>query len=170
MTKQKEKTGKVKKIVVNVGVGRMSQQAGFNDKILPEVIKELSEITGQKPVICQAKKSIAGFKTRAGQTVGLKTTLRRRRMEDFLKRLINMVFPRLRDFRGISLQNVDQNGNLNIGFKEQYVFSEISQDNSKIDFGMEISIVSDVKDREKAIEFFRSLGIPLKRSEASSQN
>jgi large subunit ribosomal protein L5 len=170
MTKKKEKTGKVKKIVVNIGVGRMSQQAGFNDKILPEVIKELSEITGQKPVVCQAKKSIAGFKTRAGQVVGLKVTLRRRRMEDFLKRLINMVFPRLRDFRGISLKNVDQNGNLNIGLKEQYVFSEISQDNSKIDFGMEISIVSDVKDREKAIEFFRSLGVPLERSQASSQN
>jgi large subunit ribosomal protein L5 len=165
MTKQKEKEkiGKIEKIVVNTGVGRMSQQSGFEDKVLPEIIKELSEITGQKPVVCRTKKSIAGFKVREGQIVGLKTTLRRRRMHDFLKRLINMVFPRLRDFRGISLKNVDGNGNLNIGLKEQFVFSEISQDSSKIDFGLEISIVSDVKEKEKAIEFYRSLGIPLKK-------
>jgi large subunit ribosomal protein L5 len=165
MPKQTGKTGKVEKIVINVGVGRMSQQPGFEDRILPEVVKGLAEITGQKPVVCQAKKSIAGFKIRAGQTVGLKVTLRRRRKDDFLKKMVSMVFPRLRDFRGIALKNVDQNGNLTIGFKDQYVFSEISQDSSKIDFGLEISIVSDVKDREEAIKLYRSFGIPLKKEE-----
>ena len=163
MNKQKKKN-RIKKIVINTGVGRFSQQANFEEKILPEIAKELSLISGQKPAACQTKKSIAGFKTRAGQIVGLKVTLRRRRMNDFLKRLINVVFPRLRDFRGISLKNVDENGNLNIGLKEQFVFSEVDQDSSKIDFGLEISIVSDVKDREQAIELYRSLGIPLKKS------
>ncbi len=166
MTIKKEKIKKVKieKIVVNAGVGKLSQQANFEDKILPEIIKELSLITGQKPAACKAKKSIAGFKTRTGQIIGLKITLRRRQMKDFLKRLINIVFPRLRDFRGISLKNIDKNGGLNIGLKEQFVFPEINQDVSKVDFGLEISIVSDAKDREEAIKFYRSLGIPLKKS------
>jgi len=163
MTKKEKNQINIEKIVVNVGVGRLSQQAGFEEKILPEITKELSLITGQKPVVCRAKKSIAGFKTRAGQIVGLKTTLRRHRMDDFLKRVINMVLPRLRDFRGIPLKNIDKNGNLNIGFKDQFVFSEINQDASKFDFGLEISIVSGTKEREKAVEFYRSLGVPLEK-------
>lgn len=154
---------RIKKIVVNVGVGRASQQANFEEKFLPELMKEVSLITGQKPAIAKAKKSIAGFKVRQGQIVGLKVTLRRRRMFDFLERLIKIVFPRLRDFRGITLTNVDSGGNLTIGLKEQTVFPEINPEVSKVDFGLEISIVSSAKNREEAIGFYRQLGLPLKK-------
>lgn len=154
---------KLDKIVVNVGVGRLSQQPSFEEKILPEVAKELAEITGQKPAPTKAKKSIAGFKIRAGQIVGLKVTLRHQRMYDFLQRLINVALPRLRDFRGIDLKNVDKKGNLNIGLQDHLIFPEVNPEASKVDFGMEISIVSTAKKREEAIELYRILGIPLKK-------
>ena len=170
--KMKEKFGyknnlmvpRLEKIVVNVGVGRLSQQSNFEEKILPEIIKDLSSITGQKPAAAKAKKSIAGFKIRAGQTVGLKTTLRNRRMYDFLDRLNSVDFPRVKDFRGINLKNIDKNGNLTIGFKEHVIFPEINVETSKIDFGLEISIVSNAKNKEEAIELYRQLGLPLKKS------
>lgn len=155
---------KIEKIVINNGVGRLSQQPNFEEKILPEVMKEISLITGQKPVISRAKKSIAGFKIRTGQIVGLKTTLRGGRMFDFLDKLIRIVLPRLRDFRGIDLKNIDVNGNLNIGLKEQAVFPEINPETIKFDFGLEISVaVSGIKKREEAIELYRFLGVPLKK-------
>jgi large subunit ribosomal protein L5 len=153
----------IKKIVVNVGIGRLSQQANFEEKILPELAKEMALITGQKPAVTEAKKSISGFKVRQGQIVGLKVTLRRRRMNDFLERLIKIVLPRLRDFRGIDLKNIDSQGNLTIGLREQTVFPEINPEISKVDFGLEISIVSNARDREEAIEFYRQLGLPLKK-------
>ncbi len=154
---------KLEKIVVNAGIGRLSQQANFEEKILPELIKELSLITGQKPQITAAKKSIAGFKVRQGQIMGMKTTLRRQRMYQFLERLINVALPRLRDFRGISLKNIDNNGNLSIGFKEQMIFPEINPETSKFDFGLEITIVSNAKKKDEAIELYRLLGMPLKK-------
>jgi len=131
---------------------------------LPSLIQDLSLITGQKPGICKAKKSISGFKIRAGQIVGLKITLRSRRMHDFLNRLIKIILPRLRDFRGINQKNIDPNGNLTIGFKEHLVFPEINPEISKVDFGLEISIVTNAKSREETIEFYRRLGLPLKKS------
>lgn len=152
----------IEKIVVNIGIGRLSQQSNFEDKILPELIKDFSLITGQKPTICKTKKSIAGFKIRTGQTVGLKTTLRRKRMSDFLEKLIKIVFPRIRDFQGIDQKNIDGQGNLSIGLKEHTVFPEINPEISKVDFGMEISIVSKAKTKEEAVKFYRILGIPLK--------
>lgn len=170
--KMKEKFGyknslmvpRLKKIVVNVGVGRLSQQSNFEEKILPEIIKDLSLITGQKPTAAKAKKSIAGFKTRAGQTVGLKTTLRGQRMYNFLDKLNSASFPRVKDFRGINLKNIDENGNLTIGLKEHVIFPEINIEISKIDFGLEISIVSSAKNKEEATELYRQLGLPLKKS------
>ena len=155
---------KLDKIVINVGVGRLSQQPNFEEKILPEIARELAEITGQKAAPTKAKKSIAGFKIRAGQIVGLKVTLRHQRMHDFLARLINVALPRLRDFRGIDLKNVDEKGGLNIGLKDHLIFPEVNPETSKVDFGLEISIVSSAKNREEAIKFFRSLGVPLKKS------
>lgn len=155
---------RLNKIVVNTGVGRLSQQPNFEEKILPEIIKELSLITGQKPSASVAKKSIAGFKTRIGQIIGLKTTLRRRKMYDFLERLVKITLPRVKDFRGINLKNVDNGGNLTIGLKDQSAFSEINQELSKVDFGLEITIVSNAKKREEAIELYRQLGFPLKKS------
>ncbi|MEK9154917.1 MAG: 50S ribosomal protein L5 [Patescibacteria group bacterium] len=153
---------KLKKIVINVGLGRLSQQAGFEEKILPEVSNDLAAITGQKPVPTLAKKSISGFKTRAGQIIGLKITLRRQKMYDFLERLTNIVFPRVRDFKGIDLKNIDAKGNLNIGLKEHVVFPEINQETLKVDFGMEISIVSNAKKKDEATKLYRLLKIPLK--------
>jgi len=154
---------KLDKIVINVGIGRLSQQPNFEEKILPEVANELALITGQKPAVTRAKKSIAGFKTRAGQIVGLKVTLRKKRMFDFLERLSKIVLPRLRDFRGIKLSNIDAGGNLTIGMKEQVVFPEINPEISKINFGMEITIVSNVRDHDKAVELYRALNVPLKK-------
>ncbi len=169
--KMKEKFGhknllsipKIEKVVVNVGVGKKSQQQGFEDKVLPEIVKDLSAITGQKPKTTTAKKSIAGFKTRQGQIVGLVVTLRGNRMADFMDRLIKIVFPRVKDFRGIELKNIDKNGNLSIGFKEHVVFPEISQETSRQDFGLEVTIVPNIKNRDEAVELYRLLGMPLKK-------
>lgn len=161
--KQDLRKPKITKIVINVGIGRLSQQPNFEEKTLPEISKDLSLISGQKPAARKAKKSIAGFKLRAGQIVGLKTTLRRHKMHDFLERLVKIVFPRLRDFRGINLESIDGKGNLNIGLKENVVFPEINPETSKIDFGLEISIVSNAKNRDEAIKLYRKIGIPLKK-------
>ncbi|MEK7464278.1 MAG: 50S ribosomal protein L5 [Patescibacteria group bacterium] len=151
------------KIVVNVGVGKMRSQGGFDEKVLPLIMKELSEITGQKPSPRPAKKSIAGFKTREGEVLGLKVSLREKRMADFFLRIINFVLPRVKDFRGLELSNVDQNGNLNIGIREQFVFPEISAEKSKVNFGIQITVVPNNKDRDKAIDLYRSIGVPLKK-------
>ncbi len=155
---------RLQKIVINAGVGRLSQRANFEEKILPEIIKELSLITGQRPLKTVAKKSIAGFKIRAGQIIGLKTTLRRQRMYDFLERFNKITLPRVRDFRGINLKNINNMGNLTIGLKDYLVFSEINLEASKVDFGLEITIVSSAKKREEAIELYRQLGLPIKKS------
>lgn len=154
---------RVLKIVVNVGVGRLSQQPNFEEKTLPIIVHEVAAITGQKPVMTKAKKSIAGFKTRAGQIVGLKVSLRRKRKEDFLGKLVHVVLPRLRDFRGIDPQAVDASGNLHIGLRDYLVFPEINPEESKVDFGMEISIVNTAKKREEAIELYKLLGIPFRK-------
>lgn len=169
--KMKEKFGykndlavpRLKKIVINVGIGKMSQQTNFSDKILPEIIKDLSAIVGQKPALTSAKKSIAGFKIREGQVVGLKATLRRKRMNDFLERLIKIALPRVKDFRGINLKNIDKKGNLTIGLKENVVFPEINPEVLRFDFGLEISIVSNAKTKEEAIGLFKLLGVPFKK-------
>jgi len=120
-------------------------------------------ITGQKPSRTIARKSIAGFKLREGQIVGLKVTLRHARMHDFLNRLIGIVLPRVRDFGGIDPKNIDANGNLSLGLRDVSVFPEVNPETSKVDFGLEVSIVSTTKNRNDAIEFYRSLGIPFKK-------
>jgi large subunit ribosomal protein L5 len=154
---------KVEKIAINTGIGRLSQQPNF-DKNLEYILNEMALISGQKPASTAAKKSIAGFKIRAGQTIGLKITLRHSKMYDFLQKLNNVVFPRIRDFKGININNIDKSGNLSIGIKEHIVFPEISAETIKFDFGCEISIVSNAKTREEAIELYRQLGLPLKKS------
>lgn len=159
----KEITRNIEKVVVNCGVGKASQKPYFKDKFLPEVKKESVLITGQSPANRPARKSIAGFKLREGDIVGLKTTLRGKRMVDFIVKLINLSLPRVRDFRGIELKNVDKSGNLNIGIKDKQVFPEIDMNKSKVDFGFQINIVPKEKDREEAIDFYRSIGVPLKK-------
>jgi large subunit ribosomal protein L5 len=154
---------KIEKVVVNTGLGRLNQQAQFDDKILPEIEAEFAIITGQKGSPRKSKKSIAGFKIREGQTIGLKATLRDKRMEAFIKRLANLALPRVKDFRGLELKNIDENGNLNIGMKEQTVFPEINTEKSKYSFGLQVTLVPKKKNREIAIDLYRRLGLPLKK-------
>ena len=152
----------LEKIVIATGVGRLRQRPGFDDNILPAIEKELTAITGQKPATRAARKSIAGFKIRAGDIVGLKTTLRGKRMNDFLRRLVEVVIPRIRDFHGIDPKQIDNEGNLTIGIREHIVFPEVDPDEIKFDFGLEITLISGLKDKERGYELFKSLGVPLK--------
>jgi len=156
---------KIEKIVVNAGIGKLHERQNFSDKVLPELMKEFAIITGQKPQTRPARISIAGFKIREGMIVGLKSTLRGKRMEDFLDRLVKIVFPRIKDFRGILLKNVDKNGNLTIGIKECIVFPEINPENLLINFSIEITLVPHMKEsREHMIEVYRELKIPFQKT------
>lgn len=161
--KQSLKSSGLEKIVVNVGVGKLSSQSNFQDKILPEITKELSLISGQKPMLRSARMSIAGFKLRAGTPVGLKTTLRKKRMDDFLSKLIQIVLPRVRDFRGLKPESIDPSGNLTIGLKEHLVFPEVSPETSKTNFGLEITLVPKLRGKEKAVALYKELRIPFSK-------
>ncbi len=161
MQKKEQKLNNISKIVVSIGLGKMRQQnAQFEDKILPNIISELAAIVGQRPAIRKAKKSVAGFKVRQGEVVGLVATLRGKKKNDFFIKLTEIVLPRVRDFRGIAESKVDASGNLNLGFKDQFVFPEASQEASKVTFGLEVTIVTEGMDRSKAIDFLREKGIP----------
>lgn len=151
------------KIVVNIGVGRFSTMPNFEEKILPELIKSIELMTGQHPSTRSAKQSIAGFKIREGNIVGLVVTLRGNRMVEFLEKLNRVVLPRVRDFRGISLKSIDANGNLSIGIKEHTTFPEIIPEQTRYDLGLEITFVPKQKSREEALSFYRSLGIPMEK-------
>ncbi len=152
----------VEKIVVNAGVGRASQLPHFNDKVLADIKRDLAAISGQTAETRPAKKSIAGFKIREGQIVGLRATLRDRKMVDFFERLITIVMPRVHDFRGIALSSIDNGGTLNIGFREQMVFPEINPEESTFSFPLGVNIVPRAKDRARALVAYRKLGVPLK--------
>ena len=153
----------ISKIVISTGIGKNRNLANFDDKVLPEIQNQLALITGQKPAVRRAKKAIAGFKTRVNDVIGLQVTLRGERMMAFLKKIGSIVLPRVKDFRGLDIENVDSNGNLNIGLKEQFTFPEINMENSRVNFGLQITFVPFFRDREKAIEFYRELGLPLKK-------
>ena len=150
---------KLDKIVINVGCG----EARENSKVVDAIINDLQIITGQKPVICRAKKSVANFKLREGMPIGVKVTLRGDRMYEFLDRLINIALPRVRDFRGISDQSFDGRGNYAFGVKEQLIFPEV--DYEKIDRirGMDIIVVTTAKTDEEARELLRQFGMPFKK-------
>ena len=155
----------LEKIVVAVGVGKLRQNAQFENGILPEIIKDLTAITGQKPQPRPAKQSIAGFKLREGSMVGLRVTLRDKRMRDFLGRMVNVALPRVRDFRGINPKQIDNAGNLTMGFREHTVFPEISPEDSKFDFGFEVTLVSGAKNKDQARALFEKIGIPFEKEE-----
>lgn len=156
--KNKMEVPKIERAVVNVGFGRHSKEKAYIDK----VVQGLTQITGQKPVLTKAKKSISSFKIRQGMVIGASVTLRGTRMYDFVEKLINISFPRVRDFRGISEKAVDRNGNLTVGFKEHLAFPEIKADDVENIFGLEISLPSTAKTREEGLELFRLLGFPFK--------
>ena len=151
----------LEKIVVATGVGKLRQRADFVTNLLPVITKDLTAITGQKPSERPARKSVAGFKIRSGDVVGLKVTMRGKRMNDFLKRLIEVVLPRIKDFHGIDPKNIDRDGNLTIGIKEHIVFPEVNPDEVKFDFGLEVTLVPSKRGKGDAYDFFKSLGIPL---------
>ena len=153
---------RLEKVVVNAGIGRLCTQQQFKEKTLPAIKEELGLITGQAPAPRQAKQSIASFKIRSGDIVGLQITLRGKRMEDFFTKVVRIVLPRVKDFRGLPMSVVDGRGNLNLGFKEQYVFPEVNTDKSKIPFGLQVTAVPTLKNREQAIDFYRNLGVPLR--------
>ena len=159
----------LEKIVVSTTVGRLRNRPSFEDKILPAIANDLAIITGQKPSIRSAKKSIAGFKIREGDIVGLKVTLRGKRMENFLKKFVEVSLPRVRDFRGIDTKAIDTQGNLTIGVGEHIVFPEVNPDETKIDFGLEVTLVSNTKDRGESYKLFKSLGVPLMKEEVDEK-
>ncbi len=151
-------TPRLSKIVVNMGLG----DAPTDGKIMESAVKELTLITGQKPVITRAKKSIAGFKLRAGQAIGCKVTLRGKRMYEFLDRLTNIAIPRIRDFRGVSSRAFDSFGNYTLGIKEQIVFPEIDYDDVYKIRGMNIVfVIENSGGREASMELLRELGMPF---------
>lgn len=155
---------KIEKVVVNTGFGRYvsGKTREEQKKIEDFILRDLSLITGQKPALRKARKSIASFKLRKGMTIGAVCTLRRERMYDFLDRLIHIALPRTRDFKGIPLKSIDKEGNLTIGIKEHIVFPEVSPEKAKFIFGLEITIVTTAKNRKEAQELFKLLGFPLK--------
>ncbi len=153
----------LEKVVINAGVGRASQQPNFEEKALAQITRDLAALAGQKPEVCRSRKSIAGFKIREGQIIGLKATLRKRKMLDFFERLITIVLPRVRDFSGIALSAIDEKGVLNIGFREQFVFPEINPEESPFTFSLGVNIVPRKRNRDAAIETYRRLGVPLKK-------
>lgn len=154
----------IEKVVVNTGIGRLSTQPNFSDKILPEISANFAAITGQKPSERSAKKSISSFKLRQGAIIGLKATLRKKRMELFLNKVFRVVLPRVRDFQGINTKNIDGHGNLNFGVKDQLVFPEISAEISKSNFGLEITVVLRVhKTRDEALAFYKEIGVPFEK-------
>lgn len=150
---------RILKAVINVGVG----EAVSNKKAIDKVKEQLEMIAGQNAVITKARKSIAAYKIRKGLPIGVKVTLRGKRMYYFLEKLIYVILPRRRDFRGISSTSIDQHGNLNIGFTEQTIFPEIDYD--KIDKlrGLEVTVVTSVKDHDKGKKLFELLGIPFQK-------
>ncbi len=146
------------KVVVNIGMGEAVQNA----KSLDAAVADLTAITGQKPLVTQAKKSIANFKLRQGMSVGVKVTLRGNRMYEFLDRLINLALPRIRDFRGISRRAFDGRGNYSIGLREQIVFPEIEYDKVDKLRGLEVSIVTTAADDSQGYALLKHFGMPFR--------
>lgn len=151
---------RLEKVVLNIGLS-----AGFKDEKYIESVKQtLERISGQKPVFTKAKKSIASFKIRQGNVVGVMVTIRGGRMYDFVDKLINITLPRVRDFRGISPKSVDKNGNLSLGFKEHIVFPEISADEVERLHGLEVAVVTTAEKKEEGFELLKLLGFPFKEN------
>lgn len=148
---------KLDKIVINVSTG----EARENAKVVDSIITDLSSITGQRPLVCKAKKSVANFKLREGMNIGAKVTLRGQRMYEFLDRLFNVALPRVRDFRGMNPNSFDGRGNYNLGIKEQLIFPEIEYDKIDKVRGMDICFVTTAKTDEEARELLTLLGAPF---------
>jgi len=156
--RNKMEVPRLEKIVINMGLGEAIQ----NIKILDSAVQELSQITGQKPVITKARKSIAQFKLRTGMPIGCMVTLRKERMYEFYNRLVNVTLPRVRDFKGVSGKSFDGRGNYALGIREQLIFPEIHYDKIDKVKGMNIVIVTTAKTDEEGMELLRLMGMPFK--------
>ena len=150
---------KLEKVVINVGCG----DARDNSKVIDAIMADLAAITGQKPIVCKAKKSVANFKLREGMDIGAKVTLRSERMYEFIDRLFNIALPRVRDFRGINPNSFDGRGNYNMGLKEQLIFPEIDYDKIDKVRGMDICFVTTAKTDEEARELLSLMGAPFEK-------
>ena len=148
---------KLDKIVINVGCG----EARENSKVVDAIISDLSQITGQRPVVCRAKKSVANFKLREGMPIGVKVTLRSEKMYEFVDKLFNVAFPRVRDFRGINPNSFDGRGNYSTGIKEQLIFPEIEYDKIDKVRGMDINFITTANTDEEAKELLTLMGAPF---------
>lgn len=148
---------KLDKVIVNVGAG----EAISNSKVIDAIVNDLTQITGQKPVVCRAKKSVANFKLREGMPIGVKVTLRRENMYEFVDKLFNVAFPRVRDFRGINPNSFDGRGNYSTGIKEQLIFPEIEYDKIDKVRGMDINFITTAKTDEEAKELLSLMGAPF---------
>jgi len=148
---------RLEKVVINVACG----EARDNPKMLDAIVADLKQITGQKPVLCKAKKSVANFKLREGMTIGAKVTLRGARMYEFVDRFFNLALPRVRDFRGINPDSFDGRGNYNLGVREQLIFPEIDYDKIDKVRGMDVTIVTTAANDEEARELLSLLGAPF---------
>lgn len=148
-----------KMVSVNVGLSRAIDNKEFKQ----EIVNDLKTMTGQAPVLVKSRKSISGFKVREGQEIGAKVNLRGRKMWDFIERLIRITLPRTRDFQGIKRSCVDSNGNFNYGIKEQLVFPEISHDNIKSIFSLQVNISTTADDQEEGMRMFELLGFPIQK-------
>ena len=148
---------KLDKVVINVGCG----EARDNPKVIDSIISDLMQITGQRPIVCKAKKSVANFKLREGMNIGVKVTLRGDRMYEFVDRLFNVALPRVRDFRGINPNSFDGRGNYNMGLKEQLIFPEIDYDKIDKVRGMDLCFVTTAKTDEEARELLSLMGAPF---------
>jgi large subunit ribosomal protein L5 len=148
---------KLEKVVLNMGVGDVKE----NPKAMDSAVSDLALITGQKPIVTKAKKSVAAFKLREGMNIGCKLTLRGQRMYEFVDKLLNVALPRVRDFRGVSSNSFDGRGNYSIGIKEQLIFPEIEYDKVDKVRGMDITFVTTAKSDEEAKELLRLLGMPF---------
>ncbi len=149
---------KIEKIVINMGVGEAVQEP----KVLEQATRDLSLITGQKPVITKAKKSVSTFKLRKGVPIGCKVTLRGNRLYEFLDRFLNIALPRVRDFRGLSTKSFDKNGNYSYGVSEQVIFPEIDYDKVERILGMDITFTTTTGDKEKALFLLKMFGFPFR--------
>lgn len=147
-------------VTVSVGVSPSKHKDG---KLMETAQDVLTRITGQRPVQTKARKSISNFKTRAGQVIGLKVTIRGKRMWDFLDKLVNFTFPRVRDFRGISPKSIDRGGNMSCGFSEHLAFPEVRTDEIERVHGLEVTISTDAKDAKQGMALFTALGFPFKK-------
>lgn len=151
-----------KKVTINVGL-----KLGVKEpKYIDAAERTLTRITGQKPVKTLAKKSIANFKIREGNVVGMMVTMRGRRMYDFLDRFINLTLPRVRDFRGLAETSVDAHGNMSVGFREFIAFPEISPEDSELTHGLEVTIVTDAGNREKGLALLKATGFPFREAQS----